>query len=139
MLEWIKYLANDIGRKIGYSIIYKGYKVYESVKAARFAITMGEFIQADYYTMWGITVSLAAPEISIFGRSLIVASTSTAKLVSGLSGIGAIGFGIYDIVEGEKDMKGSETADELEDAAMMIESITMHYEELISKLKKAAA
>ena len=35
-------------------------------------------------------------------------------------------------------MKGSETADELEHAATMIDLITEHYEELIRKLKKAA-
>ena len=87
--------------------------------------------------MQGIAIGTAAPGLSIFGRTLIVAGSSTAKILSGVFGIAGIGFGIWDIVEGVNDIKGSDTADEMKKSAREMEEITNHYEELTARLKKA--
>lgn len=138
MADWFKFIAKDVVKGIGYNIIYRGYVVYESVKAARFATATAQFIQADFYAMEGVAIGQAAPGISISGRTLIVAGSTTAKVLSGVFGVAGIGFGIWDIVEGSKDINGSETADEMKKAADKLDEITKHYEELSDKLEKAA-
>ena len=74
--------------------------------------------------MKGIAIGMAAPGFSIFGKTLIVAGSSTAKVLSGVFGVVGIGFGIWDVVEGSKDIEGSETANEMREAARKMEEIT---------------
>ena len=84
----IKYLE-----KGGY-IAYKGYQVVSVVKAVRFATAVAGFIQADFYALQGIAVGVAAPGLRIFGRVVIMAGATTAKVVAGALGVLGIGVGI---------------------------------------------
>ena len=38
LVDWLKFVSKDIGKGIGYDVIYKGICVYQSGKAARFTI-----------------------------------------------------------------------------------------------------
>ena len=125
--KWIK--------GIGYNIVYKGYTVYSSVKAFRFATAVAEFIQADIYAMRGVAVGMSAPGLSIFGKTLIMAGSTTAKVVSGVFSVLGIGLGIWDIVGGAQDINGSEHAEAYRKAADEIDQQTESYVELLEKIK----
>ena len=122
--EWIE--------KVGYKILYKGYTVYSSVKAIRFATAVAEFIQADIYAMRGIATGISAPGLSIFGETLIL-----AKVLGGVFGVVGIGFGIWDIVGGAVDINGSKHAEAYRKAAGELDRQTDEYDELLNKIKIA--
>ena len=121
--------------KIGYNIVYKGYTVYSSVKAIRFATAVAEFIQADIYAMRGIATGMAAPGLSIFGKTLILAGSTSAKVLSSVFSVVGIGFGIWDIVGGAQDINGSEHAEAYRKAADELDQQTEEYAELLKKIK----
>ena len=121
--------------KFGYNIAYKGYTVYSSVKAIKFAKAVAEFVQADIYAMRGIATGISAPGFSIFGKTLILAGSTTAKVLSGVFSVVGIGVGIWDIVEGAKDINGSEHADAYRKAAKELDEQTDGYGELLSKIE----
>lgn len=101
-------------KKVGYDVIYQGVNVFRTVKAINFARNVAQFIQADFYALSGIAQGMAAPGIGgarIFGRALIAAGSTTAKVFSGIMGAAGIGFGIYDIVSGINDINGSSVAE----------------------------
>ena len=127
--EWIE--------KVGYKILYKGYTVYSSVKAIRFATAVAEFIQADIYAMRGITTGISAPGLSIFGETLILAGSTSAKVLGGVFGVVGIGFGIWDIVGGAVDINGSKHAEAYRKAAGELDQQTDEYDELLNKIKIA--
>lgn len=116
--------------KIGYNIFYKGYTVYSSVKAIKFATEVARFIQADIYAMRGIATGMSAPGLSIFGKTLIAAGSTSAKVLSGVFSVVGIGFGIWDIVGGAKDINGSKHAEAYRKAAGELDQQTDVYEEL---------
>lgn len=120
---------------IGYNVAYKGYTVYTSVKAIRFASAVAEFIQADIYAMRGVATGLSAPGLSIFGKTIILAGSTTAKIFSGALSVVGIGVGIWDIVEGANDINGSEHADAYRKAARDLDEQTDGFAELLEKIK----
>jgi hypothetical protein len=111
-------------------------QVYTAFTAVRFAKTVSDFIQADMAVMQGIAVGMSAPGLSLFGRTLIAAGQTTAKVVSGvLAGVGIL-FGIWDIVGGVQDINGSDHSTAYRKAADSIEDQTNTLKELLSKLAK---
>ena len=90
-------------------------KFVHSTKLARFANNVSNFVDASGVT--NIADCAAAPGISIFDKAVVVAGTTTAKVFSGVFAAFGIGFGIWDIVEGAKDINGSEIAKAYRDFA----------------------
>ena len=45
-------------------------------------------------------IGMSAPGISVFGRTIVMAGSTTAKVLSGALGVVGIGFGIWDVVGG---------------------------------------
>ena len=125
--RWIK--------KIGYNIAYKGYAIYESLEAIRFATGVAEFIQADMQVMEGIAVGMAAPGLSIFGRTLILAGSTAARVVSGVFAVVGIAVGIWDIAAGAMDIVGSKHAKAYRKAADELDQHTEEYAEFLEKTK----
>ena len=124
-----------IGKWIGYNIAYKGYKVYSSVKAIMFARMVANIIKADISLMRGVAVNMAAPGFGMFGRALFLAGSSTAKIISSVFSVLGIGFGIWDIVDGAKDIRGSEHARAYRKAADELEQQTASYKTLLEKIQ----
>lgn len=116
--EWIL----DSGKwlyKGGYSVVYKGWTVYTGLQGSRFALQTAEFIQADLKIMQQIAYGTAAPGLTVpekllflqvpwGGRVLVQTGGTVARMLSGALALAGIGFGIWDIVEGAKDINGSE-------------------------------
>ena len=123
--------------KIGYNIAYKGYTVYSSVKAIRFATAIAEFIQADIYAMRGIATGISAPGLRIFGKTLVLAGSTSAKVLSGVFSVVGIGFGIWDIVGGARDINGSKHAVAYRKAAGELDKQTDEYREMLNMIKVA--
>lgn len=121
---------------IGYNIVYKGYTVYSAAKAIRFATAIAEFIQADIYAMRGVAAGMAAPGFSIFGKTLILAGSTSAKVLSGAFSVVGIAFGIWDIVEGAKDINGSKHAEAYRKAADDLDKQTGEYAGLLVNINK---
>ena len=117
--------------------MYKGYSVYSSVKAIRFATAVAEFIQADIYAMRGIATGISAPGLSIFGKTLIMAGSTSARVLSGVFSVVGIGVGIWDIVGGVDDINGSEHAKAYRKAADELDQQTNEYGELLKKIDLA--
>jgi len=97
-------------KTVGYDVVYKGYQLAQATNAAKFAQNLANFIQADFYAMNGIAQGMASPGLNLFGKSLIAAGGTTAKLLSGAMGVFGIGIGIWEVVEGASDINGSEVA-----------------------------
>ena len=123
--------------KFGYSIVYKGYTVYSSVKAARFANEIAKFIQADVFAMRSVATGMSAPGFGMFGKTLILAGSTAAKVVSGVFSVVGIGFGIWDIVGGAKDINGSEHAGAYRKAAKELDKQTDEYMKILKKIEVA--
>ena len=111
--------------------------MYSSVKAIRFATAVAEFIQADIYAMRGIATGISAPGLSIFGKTLILAGSTSAKVLSGVFSVVGIGFGIWDIVGRAVDINGSKHAEAYRKAAGELDRQTDEYDELLNKIKIA--
>lgn len=77
---------------------YIGYNVYINVQIAKYTVAVFEFLKADISAMRGFAVGLSAPGLSIFGRTLIVTASTSAKVLSGAFSVLGIGLGIWDIV-----------------------------------------
>lgn len=135
--ESLKY--GGFAKTIGYDVGYKGYTVYKSVDAVNFAKAVYSFIGSDFGAMGGVTRSFAAPGISVFGKTLVIAGSTTAKSLTAISGIAGIGFGVYEVMEGSKEIKISEEADEIEKTADDLDEITKNYKELVETLKNATS
>lgn len=114
--------------------VYKVYKAVTTYQAARFAMELAEFIGADFAATTGVAVGLASPGLRIFGETVVVAGSTTAKfLSSGLAVLG-IGTGIWDIVSGVKDICGSKDAEEWRKLATKYQSDTYQMEQTMKKI-----
>ena len=136
--EMVKSISKN-SFSIGYNVVYQGYVVVDSIKAARFAASVAEFIQADFYAMAGIAEGMAAPGIGgtrIFGRALVAAGSTTAKVLSGSLAVLGIGMGIWDIVEGVKDINGSEIAQKYREFVETYRKETKDLKDGIAEMKK---
>ena len=104
---------------------------YKSYQSAKFAKGVADFIQADFYAMKGVAVGMSAPGITIpiFGKVLITAGSTTAKVLSGAFAVFGIGFGIWDVVGGVDDINGSEHAKAYHEAATNILKNMQVYDE----------
>ena len=80
----------------------------KSAKLATFANNVSTFIRADVAAATNLAEGAAAP--GLFGKAVVVAGTTTAKVFSGVFAAFGIGLGIWDIVKGVKDIKGSKIA-----------------------------
>ena len=107
-----------------------GEKAFKS-NQAKFAQTVAEFIQADFYAIKGIAVGMVSPRITIpiFGKALVTAGSTTAKVLSGTFAVYGIGFGIWDVVGGVDDINGSEHAKAYHEAATNILKNMQDYDE----------
>ena len=83
-------------------------KFADSAKLASFANNVSNFM--DPGTVITIAEGAAAPGLRVFGKAVVVAGTTTAKVFSGVFSAFGIGFGVWDIVTGTNDIKGSEIA-----------------------------
>lgn len=105
---------------------------------ARFAKRIADFIQADVYVMQGIAEGMSAPGLSLFGKTLVAAGGTAAKVLSGSMALLGIGFGIWDIVDGVSDINGSTHAEAYRDAATKITEQTTQFENLRKEIAKMA-
>eukprot|EP00439_Symbiodinium_sp_Y106_P028858 s5036_g3.t1 len=98
----------------GAMIAYKTCKIYRGVKSAVFAVRILEFIEADVQVLRGIAAGTAAPgfDHSITRRLGFTVKTGTtaAKVMSATMSFFSIAFGVWDIIEGAKDINGSQHA-----------------------------
>ena len=103
--NWAKDIAkvSEWGMKI-WSSGQSGYNAYQTIKAVKFASQLALFIEADLAAMQGIAVGMSAPGVTIGGRVLITAGGTAARVIGGSLGALNIGIGIYDIVNGVKDI-----------------------------------
>ena len=97
-------------------------KAGQSTRASKEAVLhyqTAEFIQADLKIMQQIAYGTAAPGLTVpekllflqvpwGGRVLVQTGSTVARMLSGALALAGIGFGIWDIVEGAKDINGSE-------------------------------
>ena len=97
-------------KNIGYDVAYKGYSVYTAQQSIRFANSMAEFIQADFYAMQGIAEGMSAPGVSFFSKTIVTAGTTTAKVFGGIMGAIGIGMSIWQVADAVKHINGSELA-----------------------------
>lgn len=126
-------------KSIGWDVVYQGINVVRTVEAVNLAQGVSKIIQADFNAMTGIAEGMAAPGIGdIFGRALITAGSTTAKVLSGFIGAVGIGMGIWDVVEGAKDINGSEVAEAYRKFADDYEQQTGDLKGGIDALKKTA-
>lgn len=70
-------------------------------------------MQYDYQVTKLVATGLAAQEISLFGRVFVAAASTTAKVLSGALSVMGIVFGIWDVVNGARDIQGSQDADDI--------------------------
>ena len=101
---------------------YKGTMAYKTYQSAKFAKSVADFIQADFYARKGIALGMVSPRITIpiLGKLLATAGLTTAKVVSSTFAVYRIGFGIWDVV-GEVDyIDGSVHAKAYREAATNI-------------------
>ena len=98
-----------------------GEKAFKSSQA-KFAQTVAEFIQADFYAIKGIAVGMVSPRITIpiFGKALVTAGSTTAKVLSGTFAVYGIAFGIWDVVGGVDYIDGSDHSKAYREAATNI-------------------
>ena len=110
---------------------YKGTMAYKTYQSAKFAKSVADFIQADFYAMKGVAVGMASPGVTlpIFGKVLVTAGSTTAKVLSGAFAVFGIGFGIWDVVGGVDDINGSEHAKAYHEAATNILKNMQDYDE----------
>lgn len=122
-------------KNIGYNIVYKGYTLFSSVKSIAIAHKVTNFIQADLNAMRGIATGISSPGFKLFGKTLLLAGSTSAKVVSGVFSVVGIGFGIWDIVSGAIDINGSEHAKAYRKAADELDQQTNEYEDLLNRIK----
>ena len=110
-------------------------EVIETIQAARLAKSVADFIQADVHAMQGIATGMASPGLQAFGKTLIVAGSTAAKVLSGsLAALGII-TGIWDIVDGVKDINGSAHANAYREAGNQIKGNVDNIDVLLKSLK----
>jgi len=115
---------------------YKGTMAYKSYQSAKFAKNVADFIQADFYAMKGVAVGMASPGTPIiFGKVLVTAGSTTAKVLSGACAVFGIGFGIWEVVGGVEDINGSEHAKAYHEAATNILKNMQDYDEFERTMK----
>ena len=111
----------------------EGVKAFQTYQSAKFAKSVADFIQADFYALKGVAVGMAAPArevtLPIVGKVLITAGSTTAKVLSGAFAVFGIGFGIWDVVGGVDDINGSEHAKAYHEAATNILKNMQDYDE----------
>lgn len=117
VLDWFDLIGHQGIYGYGYCVLYKGYQVYEAGQAIKFSRAIIKYLELDFRAMREVAKVIAAPGVSIFGKTFIVAGSATAKVLSGVFGVAGIGFGIWDVINGVKDINGSEVADNLRKAA----------------------
>ena len=83
-------------------------KFADSAKIVSFANNVSNFI--DPAAVSTIAERAAAPGLRLFGKAVVVAGTTTAKVFSGVFSAFGIGIGVWDIVTGTKDIQGSDIA-----------------------------
>jgi hypothetical protein len=120
-------------KQVGYNIVYKGYTVVSSLKAIRFSTAIARFIQAD---VQGMAIGIAAPGFKLFGKTLFLAGSTIAKVLSGVFSVIGIAAGIWDIVDGALDIhNGSQHAKVYRKAADELDRQTVEYQELLIKIR----
>ena len=120
-------------KQVGYNIVYKGYTVVSSLKAIKFSTAIARFIQAD---VQGMAIGIAAPGFKLFGKTLFLAGSTIAKVLSGVFSVIGIAVGIWDIVDGASDIKnGSQHATAYRKAAEDMDQQTVEYQELLIKIR----
>ena len=109
---------------------------YKSYESAKFAKSVADFIQADFYAMKGVAVGMASPATAlskkvgeVLVKSLGVAAKGIAKTISSGLAVFGIGSGIWEVVEGVKDINGSEHAKAYREVAINILKNMEVYEE----------
>jgi hypothetical protein len=100
----------------GYAIGAGGYKLYiknavQGIRAMALAVQVD--IAAMELTATTAATNMAAPGVNIFGKVLIAAGSTSAKLLGAAFALLGIGFGINDMVQGIKDINGSSDADNI--------------------------
>lgn len=136
--HWLKFIVWDILKGVGYNIMYKGYQLYHTLDGIIFAQTIHAFIGADLAAMNSVAIGTASPGLNILGKTLVVGGTGAAKGIATVSGIIGIVMGTYEIVDGSKDINGSEEADEIEKCAEKLDQSTHAYQYILDNAKNAA-
>lgn len=124
----------------------------DAIKDAKFAKDMLTFLDfVPEYVANGLALGAAAPEISlpavkIFGKTLYqgkILATAGSKLAAGVSAVFSVvgvAFGIWDVVEGARQIaNGSELAEEFRNATTELDGIVddlVKMDEEIRELKK---
>ena len=132
--EKFKNVAKEAGKEA-----LKFTKVVESINAARFAKSVADFIAADAYAMQGIAIGMAAPGLSggiqVFGKTLFLAGSTSAKILSSSFAVLGIATGIWDIIDGVKDINGSAHATAYRDSAKQIKDNVNNTDKLLKSFK----
>ena len=103
-----------------------------SLKAIKFSTAIARFIQAD---VQGMAIGIAAPGFKLFGKTLFLAGSTIAKVLSSVFCVIGIAAAIWDIVDGALDIKnGSKHAKAYRKAADELDQQTVEYEELLIKI-----
>ena len=85
--------------------------------------------------MKGIAVGMASPGFNAFGKTLIIAGSTAAKVLSGSLAVLGIFTGIWDIVDGVSDINGSDHAKAYRDAGSQIKENVDTFDVLLKSLK----
>jgi len=123
----------------GAMIAYKTCKICRGVKSALFAIRILEFIEADVHVLRGIAAGTAAPGFdNSWSRRLgltVKTGTTTAKVMSATMSFFSIAFGVWDIIEGAKDINGSQHAKAYRQCREELDKVTCEIETSIFSLR----
>ncbi|KAJ3266947.1 hypothetical protein HDU77_008292 [Chytriomyces hyalinus] len=118
---------------MGDHLRYDGHDVTLTPRSLQFVKGFAEFIQADMALIQGVTAGMAAPGLALpFTQTIIVAAGGTAaKLLSSSFAVFGIGFGIWDIHAGMKDIKLSDHAIAYRQTAEQMDVQTKHIATMI--------
>ncbi|KAJ3068960.1 hypothetical protein HDU98_007938 [Podochytrium sp. JEL0797] len=110
---------------IGYSVVYRSFKVAETTAALAFAKVAAAVFRGTRGLGKEAAKMITAPALP-FGilKSSVVAGGTAAKIFSASFAVAGIGFGIWDVVDGAADINSSETAMKCYDSADALDSAT---------------
>lgn len=126
------------GKGIVVNVLYNGVKLFKTAQAIPFCIEVAKFVQYDYQVTKLVATGLAAQEINIFGKVFVTAASTTAKVLTGALAVLGIVFGIFDVVDGARNIRGSQDADDIFDSRQRLDAITREYDDFINKIRVAA-
>lgn len=131
-------LMKDLGYRMGYSLDYKGTKLFEGEKTMKFLRDVVSMLHTDVYAQRGIISGFSANGVSIFNRINVVLGSTTQKLIGETFRVLGINFANWSPIEDTKDTITSEEAGIATHASYKFDAITREYDDILNRLRRTA-